>query len=65
VEQAMNPTPDPDAAHHRAELARAIEPRRRGPQPALTRTPPYLGATWCNSCDSWCSTAGVCRCNDR
>lgn len=67
VEQVMTPSPgsDPDAARRRAELAKAIQAPRPSSQQAPTRTAPYLGATWCNSCDSWCSPAGVCRCNDR
>jgi hypothetical protein len=59
----MTPSPDPEAARHGAEPTDAIDARRS--QQAPIRTPPYPGATWCNSCDSWCSPAGVCRCNDR
>ncbi|MFD3452762.1 hypothetical protein ACFWVC_11305 [Streptomyces sp. NPDC058691] len=61
-------TPDPDAATHYAELQQEIAEAASRPRPAAgskERTPPVPGATWCNSCNSWCSPQGMCHCNDR
>lgn len=61
--------PDPEADRHRAELEAAIEEAAIGrPRPIVQkpqRTPPYPGAEWCDSCESWCSPQGLCRCNNR
>ncbi len=61
---ALPPTTDPHAARHRAELVAALRTPGRTATPA-ERNPPYPGAVWCNSCDSWCTPHGVCRCNNR
>lgn len=61
------PNPDPKADEHYAELAAGIEEAGIG-RPRIAkaeRTPPFPGATWCKSCDSWCTSQGVCRCNNR
>lgn len=63
--------PDPDAARHRADLEAALDKADadRHRTTVLTkdtgRTPPFPGATWCDSCTSWCSPIGICRCNNR
>lgn len=67
---AVPPNPDPHGAEHFAQLQAGIEEAAIGrPRPTVAtepkRTPPFPGATWCNSCDSWCTPLGVCRCNDR
>ncbi|WP_127361515.1 hypothetical protein [Actinacidiphila soli] len=63
------PAPDPDAATHYADLQEAINEAAIGrPGSLLTkpkRIPPFPGAAWCNSCDTWCTPQGMCRCNDR
>ncbi|MET8326177.1 hypothetical protein [Streptomyces sp. NPDC005181] len=64
------PNPDPKADEHYADLAAGIEEAGIGrPRPARSaepeRIPPFPGATWCKSCDSWCTSQGVCRCNNR
>ncbi|MGW1157739.1 hypothetical protein ACWD48_05835 [Streptomyces sp. NPDC002519] len=75
---AYQSKPDPDAARHLAELTEAIaRPAARlvalkppaarpvGAAPAPERTPPYPGATWCDSCPGWCTPQGICGCNNR
>lgn len=66
--QAHDPNPDPNADEHYAELIAGIEEAGIG-RPRLHKSggllPPYPGAMWCHSCDSWCSPQGWCRCNNR
>ena len=66
---AAQATPDPDAATHYAELQEAIVEAAIGrPRPIVAtkeRIPPVPGAIWCDSCTSWCTPQGMCRCNDR
>ncbi|MGW3246515.1 hypothetical protein [Streptomyces sp. NPDC001070] len=60
--------PDPNAAAHLAELQQDLAESARRPRPIVApkeRTPPVPGAVWCDSCSSWCTPAGMCRCNDR
>jgi hypothetical protein len=56
--------PDPDAAEHYAQRKEAVA-EADGRSRAGQRTPPFPGATWCNSCDGWCTAQGICGCNNR
>lgn len=60
---AYTSTPDPRAAEHYEMLKEAVaeaDDRSRAGQ----HTPPHPDATWCYSCDGWCSPQGICGCNN-